>query len=96
MPRRSYEPSVGDLRYRNAVINHPDLDPFEEAVLLREISDEYLSVLAHDNTGDKCAGFAAMITTEQNRRSRTIAHRANRIALVALAVSIGSLMIALF
>lgn len=91
MPR--YTPTAGDLEYRNA--SQGDLDPFEEAALLRYVSHEYLAVLAHDNTGERSVGFKAMIDAELARRGSDIARRANRIALGALFVAIAALTVSI-
>ena len=92
-PVALYQPSAGDLAYRNAFAADPDLNPFEEAVLLQDISDAYLSVLVSENIGERSAGYRAMLDAELVRRGSAIAHRANRIAWISLAVAIASVII---
>jgi hypothetical protein len=85
----AYRPSTGDLAYRDAAKG--DLDPFNEARLLRKVSHEYLSALIHDNSGPRSTGFKAMLDAEIARRGSLIARRANWIAFSALATSIVAL-----
>lgn len=86
----AYRPTKHDLAYRNAT-EGDDIDPFDEAMYLRKISHEYLSVLAHDNVGPASTSFKAMIDAELGRRGSLIARRANWIALSAVAISIVAL-----
>ena len=82
-----YKPSVGDLRFRNAVLNSKP-NPFDEAFLLRKVSDTYLSVLISDNSGERSAGYRALLEAELTRRGLVAAARANVISGMALAVSV--------
>lgn len=91
-----YEPTEGDLRYRDAFTTDPDIDPFHEAMLLEGISSTYLGVLVSDNCGERSAGFKAMLDNEIARRSSLTASRANRIALGSLAVSVIAIGISIF
>lgn len=95
-PSAGYQPTTGDLRYRDAVKANPNLDPFEEAVLLRDLTHEYLSALLSDNTSDRSAGFRAQLEAELSRRGGALAVRANRIALGSLAVAVLALIVSLF
>lgn len=95
-PSSRYRPTAGDLAYRNAFVNDPDLNPFEEAMLLQGISPAYLSALAHDNSGPRSAGFKAMIDAEVTRRGSGVAKRANIIAICSLTVAIAAAIISVF
>lgn len=95
-PLSKYQPSKGDLAYRDACNADSEMDPFEEAHLLQGISDTYLSVLASDNTGAQSAGFKAMLDAEANRRGSAIAKRANRIAWWSIVIAACSLIVSLF
>ncbi|MDX8359078.1 hypothetical protein [Sphingopyxis terrae] len=77
-----YTPSAADMAFRNYKGN-----PFDEARLMQDISDEYLSVLAHDNSAPTSAGYKAMIDAEIARRGTLQAKRANGMAKWAIALS---------
>jgi len=81
-----YSPTVGDLAFRDAHAQG-DLNPFEEAELIRDISDTYLAVLLSANTGDSSKGTFAMFQAEMTRRGGLAAKNANRLAGWSLAVS---------
>jgi hypothetical protein len=88
----TYQPSKGDLRFRDA--KRGDTDPFETAILLRGVSREYLLVLIHDNSGDRSKPFRAMLEAELAHRGASTARRANTISLIALIVAAASLLVA--
>lgn len=62
---------------------------------MQSISDEYLAVLAHDNSGPNSAGYKAMIAAEISRRGTREARRANLIARWSLSLALLACLIAL-
>jgi hypothetical protein len=94
-PAAGYQPTAGDLRYRNAVLGDAERNPFDEARLLRDISHEYLSALLSDNTGERSKGFRVQLEAELARRSGALAIRANRIALASLLTAIIALIVSI-
>jgi len=93
-PVALYQPSAGDLKYRDAW-KSDQLNPFEEAVLLQGVSHAYLSVLVSENSGERSAGFKAMLDAEVIRRGQHLAQRANRIAITALCVAVLAVVISI-
>ena len=80
-----YKPSKGDLAFRNLTADgNPDDNPFEVAIALRQVSDEYLSVLMADNQGDRSKAFLRQVDFEVQRRAADQARAANLIALGAI------------
>ncbi len=96
MKEQDYQPTTGDLTYRNAFTANPQLNPFEEARLLKGVSHEYLSALLADNTSERSAGFKAQLEAELARRGTILTQRANRIATASLIVSIAAALVAVF
>src|SRR4051794_25395547 len=87
-----YQPTPADMEFRNS----KDTDnPFDRAHLMRSISHEYLSVLAHDNAGPNSAATKAMVDAEIARRGFAAARQANRIAIGSLVVAGISLLISI-
>lgn len=84
MQHKLYKPSKGDLAYSNA---GDDISPFDEAILLRGVSDEYLAVLVQDNQAEGSGGFRALIEFELQRRAAVRTRDANFIALGGMAVA---------
>lgn len=95
-PGSTYQATKGDLEYRNAVMTNDRPNPFDEAVLLTRVSDAYLSVLAHDNSGERSRGFKAMIDAEATRRGSAIARRAYKISRWSLAIAAAALLVSLW
>lgn len=91
---KRYQPTSSDLTYRNFVLGAASTDPFERAVLLRDVSDSYLIVLASDNTAPSSAGIKAFYDAELVRRGGLVARRANQIALWSLGISVLSFLAA--
>lgn len=91
-----YTPSAGDLAYSKASKRSEGINPFEEAMLLRKVSDTYLSVLISDNTSSRSVGFRAMIEAELTRRAGATARQANAIAIFAAGAALASAIIAVF
>jgi len=91
---KEYKPTKGDLRFRDSY--KQKLNAFEKARLLRNVSHEYLSALAHDNSGVAGGGFKAMIDAEAMRRGSVVAKRANLISMLALAVAMISVAVSVF
>jgi hypothetical protein len=85
-----YKPTKADLAFRDA--EAADADIFTQAKLLQKVSDEYLIVMAHDNTDEHRAPFKAMIDAEAARRGDFPSRRANHIAILSLVVSIVALV----
>lgn len=80
-----YKPSKGDLAFRDLTEpGNPDDNPFEVAIALRHVSDEYLSVLMADNQGDRSKPFLRQVDFEVQRRTADQSRTANRIALCAM------------
>lgn len=94
-PAANYQPTAGDLTYRNAIASNQDINPFEEAFLLKGISHEYLSALLSDNSSPRSASFRAQLDAEVARRGSGLAVRANRIAMASLVVAVLALIAAL-
>lgn len=94
-PAAKYQPTAGDLAYRNAIASNKDINPFEEAFFLRGISHEYLSALLSDNSGSRSAGYRAQLDAEVARRGSGLAVRANRIAMASLIIAVLALIAAL-
>lgn len=88
-----YKPTKGDLAFRDANEAAAGPNPFEEAILLRNVSDAYLSVLISDNAGPTSAGYKALLDAEMTRRGGQVARRANMIALGSLVVAIAAAVI---
>lgn len=88
-PDGQYHPTRADLEYRNA---NSAKNLFDQAKLLRNISHEYLAVLAHDNSGANSAGTKAMIDAEISRRGFAAARRANQISILSLVVALAALI----
>lgn len=78
-----YKPTKGDLAYRDAV--RGDINPFDEAKLLRKVSHEYLAVLAHDNASARSHGMTSLVAAERQRRDGDVARRATWAAIVSAA-----------
>ena len=85
-----YQPTEADMAFQQ----YAGDDPFEEAHLMQSISDEYLSVLACDNSGERSAGFRAMIEVEIARRGTLEAKHANRLAKRSFALAAAALFVA--
>lgn len=88
-----YKPTRGDLAFSAAHAGAAEPNPFEEAILLRNLSDAYLSVLISDNAGPTSAGYKALLDAEMTRRGALVARRANLIALGSLVVAIAAAVI---
>lgn len=87
-----YSPTTADMEFRNSTATN---NPFDRAKLLRQVSHEYLAVLAHDNAGPKSAAMRAMIDAEVSRRGFAAARTANRIACASLLLALVSLGVSL-
>lgn len=91
-----YKPSKGDLAFRDLTASgNPDDNPFEVAIALRHVSDEYLSVLMADNQGDRSKPFLRQVDFEVQRRVADQSRMANLIAfsaivLAAIAIIVGA------
>lgn len=90
-----YKPTAGDRAYRDAIYAKEELNPFEESILLHDVSDTYLAVLISANAGPTSAGTKALYDAEIARRGSLVAKRANRIAGWSLAVAALSLVVAI-
>lgn len=88
-----YRPTKGDLAYQQAENAEADLDPFEEAILLRKVSAAFLSVSISENTGPTCAPYRAMLDAEMARRGSMVAKRANQISIASFVIALASLVI---
>ncbi|WEJ98389.1 MAG: hypothetical protein P0Y59_15730 [Candidatus Sphingomonas phytovorans] len=86
----TYKPTAGDIAFRDAAKRAGGLNPFEKTEMLRNVSDTYLVVLASDNATTSKVLFDA----ELARRGSLIARRANTISIMALGVSVASLVAA--
>lgn len=72
-----------------------DANDFTLAQLMQNVSDEYLAVLAYDHAGPESASFKAMVDAEYLRRSTHQAQRANKVALLSLAIAAAALVVAI-
>ncbi len=79
-----YKPTRGDLAFRD--VQH-DVNPFEMAAALQNVSDVYLSVLLSSNTRDRSAGFRSQLDFELQRRAGVRQRDANFIALGGMAIA---------
>jgi hypothetical protein len=83
-----YKPSKGDIAFRDLTKEDNQGDnPFEVAIALRSISDEYLSVLMADNQGNSSKPFLRQVEFEVERRAADRSVTANWIALGGMAVA---------
>lgn len=72
-----YKPSRGDEIYSE---HAHEVDPFVEAILLRDVSDEYLSVLLLDHQAESSRGTKLLVDFEVQRRA---AKRGDKAILVS-------------
>lgn len=93
MTTSKYVPTAADLAFRDA--DGDGVDDFTLAQRMQSISDEYLSVLAHDNSGPTSAGFKAMIDAEIMRRATKEAKQANKVARWSFGFAVVACIIAL-
>lgn len=83
-----YIASRDDEAFRDLTADgNPDDNPFEIAIALRDISDEYLSVLMADNQGDSSEPFLRQVEFEVERRAADKSKTANWIARGGMAVA---------
>lgn len=88
-----YKPSKGDMAFMEAQRSVPGPNLFEDAELLRNVSDTYLSVLIADNAGPTSASYKALLDAEMTRRGGLAARRANHIAIASLMTALASVFI---
>lgn len=72
-----------------------DRNPFEESILLQDISHAYLAALLSSNSGPTSTSIRALLDAEMARRGGLVAHRANMIASWSLGISGVSLIVAI-
>ena len=89
-----YKPSKGDIAFRDlTAIGNPDDNPFEVAIALRHVSDEYLSVMMADNQGAASKLFLRQVDFEVQRRAADQSRAANIIATVAILVAAAAIVV---
>ena len=92
-----YIASRDDEAFRDLTADgNPDDNPFEIAIALRDISDEYLSVLMADNQGDSSEPFLRQVEFEVERRAADKSKTANWIASAATAMPPRAIQFAVF
>lgn len=72
-----------------------DRNPFEESILLQDISQAYLSAMLSSNSGPTSTSIKALLDAEMTRRGGLAARQANRIASWSLGISGVSLVVAI-
>ncbi|MDQ0839401.1 hypothetical protein [Sphingomonas faeni] len=90
-----YMPTKGDRAYRDFMFADGDRNPFEESILLQDISHAYLAAMLSSNSGPTSMSIKALLDAEMTRRGGLVAHRANLIASLSLGISGVSLIVAI-
>lgn len=84
-----YKPTKGDKAYAA----HVGSNPMDNARLLRNVSDDYLSALMADNGNPRSAGFQEQLRFEIQRRAAAMSRAGIYLRVASLIISIAAFVL---